>query len=421
MPTSSKRLNHIAQVAATVGSLVLFPILIWQCGHAGFASLLSNYAARVNQIAPANAAVDFAPGDPEAHYLRGAILEAANDLTGAITEYDKATSLRPDDYVLWLSLARARELSGDIPNAIAAAREAVPLAPYYAQPHWQLGNILVRAGQKEEGFKELRLAGASNPTLFPSIIDLGWQLSGGDAQFVVRVIAPQSPEAYQALGDYFRKRGQVAEAITSYHGAGHEAESKRQQFLAELFAAKRFKDAYSLWSIGHAGGSGEAIGILNDGGFEQESDLDALGFGWRRSNKAQSILLSLDVASPREGRATLGVEYKGDSDPGAPIISQLVLVAPNAHYQLAFAARTESIVSGGLPRVVVMDASDNQVLGSPVNLPQQTGNWQNYTIDFNSKETTTAILISCARASCPTSPCPIFGRLWLDNFSLRKL
>jgi hypothetical protein len=48
-----------------------------------------------------------------------------------------------------------------------AARQAIPLAPDYAEPHYQLGNILVRAGQTEEGFKELQLAAASNPTLFP--------------------------------------------------------------------------------------------------------------------------------------------------------------------------------------------------------------------------------------------------------------
>lgn len=421
MLTFAKVPNSTTQLAAAAVLLVLFPILIWQSGRAGIASLLSNYALQINQIAPANDAVKFAPGDPESHFLRGAILEAANDLTGAITQYEKATSLRPDDFVLWLTLARARESNGDIPKALAAARQAVPLAPYYAEPHWQLGNILVRAGQTEEGFKELRLAGASNPSLLPGIIDLAWQVSNGDAQSVTSVIAPESPEAYQALGDYFRKRDQVAEAIRSYRAAGSEAEPKRQQFLAELLAAKRFGDAYSLWLSGQAGGSPEGIGKLSDPGFEQESNLDDPGFGWRRSNKAPSISLSLDPTNPREGRSSLVVEFRGESDPGVPFISQMVLIAPNTHYQLAFGARTDSIVSGGLPRVVVMDAVDNQVLGSPVNLPQQSVQWQNYTIDFNSKDTTTAIIISCSRASCASGPCPVFGRLWLDKFSLRKL
>src|SRR5205807_2254314 len=124
------------------------------------------------------------------------------------------------DYVLWLCLARASELNGDGAAAAAAARKAVPLAPFYAQPHWQLGNILVRAGQRDEAFKELSLAGASNPALLPSIIDLAWQMSNGDSQSVVRTINPQTPESSRVLAEYLRKRGAVAAAIAMFRVAG---------------------------------------------------------------------------------------------------------------------------------------------------------------------------------------------------------
>src|SRR5712664_2657446 len=134
------------QLAKSAGLVMILLFLIWTAGRAGFASLLSAYAARTNQLAAANAAVTLSPRDPEAHYIRAAILEASDDLSTATAEYMRAVSLRPDDYVLWLSLAHARELNGDMPGAIAAAKQAVQLAPYYAQPHWQLGNLLVRAG-----------------------------------------------------------------------------------------------------------------------------------------------------------------------------------------------------------------------------------------------------------------------------------
>lgn len=416
--------NPVPMVTRLLLLLLLLLPLIWFSARAGFSSLLSTYSERSGDLAAADAAVRLSPGDPDAHAVRGAVLEVSDDLNGAIAEYTQAASLRPDDYAQWLSLARVRELNGDVPGAIAAARQAVPLAPWYAQPHWQLGNLLVRAGQRDEGFAELHLAGTSDPTLLPAIIDLAWQFSGGDTQIVTQTTAPQSPEAQKALADYFRKKGKVTEAIAMYAAAGSETELQRQQYLGELIAAKRFKDAYALWSVSHPGNpsnSDNAIGALIDPGFEQESNLDDPGFGWRTTNKASSISFSLDVANPREGRTSLRVEFKGDSDPAAPLISQLVLVAPNTHYQVHFAARTESIVSGGLPRVAVMDASDNQVLGPPVGLPQQTSNWLDYTIDFTPTATTTAIIISCQRDSCSKSPCPIFGRLWLDSFSLQKL
>ena len=415
--------SGVVRAAGSVWLLLVFLLLIWNTARGGFASLLYTYAAGTNQIAAADAAVKLAPNDAEAHFLRAAILEANSDLPAAIAEYEKAAQLRPDDYVLWLALARARELNGELDQALAAAREAVPLAPFYAQPRWQLGNLLVRAGQREEGFKELRLAAASDPTLLPAIIDLAWQLSGGDVNAVKQAIQPRSAESYKALAEYLKKHGEVAEATQMFGLAGSDAEvlRAREQYINELISAKRFKEAYELWSIGRGLSSSNALGAMVDPGFEQESNLDEPGFGWRSENKALTVTLSLETANPKEGKSSLRVEFSGDSAPATPIISQLVLVEPNNRYQLHFAARTESIVSGGLPRVAVVDAGNQEILGQTNAFPETANNWQDYTIDFNSKETTSAIRISLQRESCSKSPCPIFGRLWLDNFSFLKL
>lgn len=402
--------------------LILFLLLIWLAARAGFANLLYTYAAASNQLAPANAAVTMSSGDPETHYIRGAILEAGGDLTAAVAEYQEAIVRRPDDYVLWLSLARAQELNGQAFMAIAAARQASQLAPYYAQPHWQLGNLLVRAGQAEEGFGELRLAGASNPKLLPPLIDLAWQLSRGNLQFVRQAVQPGTPAAYQALAEYFKKRGHPAEAVAMLSAAGSIPDDYRRQYVDELLTSKRYADAYVVWSVGRPPANRSDTGgpILQDPGFEQERNLDQPGFDWRTENKAQTITLSLDPANAKEGKSSLRVEFSGDSDPGTQIISQLVLLEPNARYQIQFAARTESIVSGGLPRVAIVDAGNNDVLGQTDPFPKTAGNWQDYSLDFNSKGTTSAILILLRRERCSESICPIFGRLWLDNFSLKK-
>jgi hypothetical protein len=422
IPAVSRSVHPLARFTG-ICLLILFLLLIWLSARAGFASLLYTYAATSNQLAAANAAISLSPGDPEAHYLRGAILEAGGDLTAASAEYNEAIVHRPDDYVLWLSLARAQELNGQALMAIAAARQATQLAPYYAQPHWQLGNLLVRAGRAEEGFGELRLAGASNPRLLPPIIDLAWQLSRGNVQFVIQAVHPGTPAAYQALAEYFKKRGQVSDAIAVLRSAGNIAEDYRRQYVDELLTAKRFADAYAIWSVDHPpANESDAVGpIMSDPGFEQERRLDEPGFDWHTDNKAQTLTLSLEPANPKEGKSSLRVEFSGDSDPATQIISQLVLVEPNSRYQLHFAARTESIVSGGLPRVAVVDASNKEILGHSNGFPEAGSNWQDYSIDFNSKDTTSAILISLQRDRCSESPCPIFGRLWLDSFSLKKL
>jgi hypothetical protein len=415
---NSKEPHLIARPAGGAVLLIVSLLLAWNAASSGVASLLTAYAAKSNNIAAANAGLRLNSSNPDSHYVRGTILEAS-DLPAAIAEYYQAAIARPDDYVLWLSLARACELNGESKRAIAAARQAVPRAPDYAQPHYQLGNILLRAGQRDEGFRELRLAGGSNPTLMPGIIDLAWRVSGGNVQFVKQAIEPGTPEAYRALGQYFREHREVDAAIAMYAAAGSGAAQDRLSYLAELIAAKRFKEAGALWAVGRPVGA--VPGVMVDPGFEEESNLNDPGFGWRLGERSQGFHLSLDTANPRQGRSSLKVDFNGDADPASPIISQLVLVEPGARYQLRFAVRSEGIVSGGLPGVVVINANANSVLGQSGELPRATDGWRDYTIDFDSGASASAIQIALQRRSCDSSPCPIFGRLWLDSFSLQKL
>ena len=398
--------------------LIVFLLLTWNTARSGLASLLLTYAASSSQIAPANVAVGLDTSNPDAHYARATIL-LASDLPAAIAEYEQAALGRPDDYVLWLSLARARELNGDPAGAVAAARQAVPLAPDYAEPHYQLGNILLRAGQREEAFRELRLAGTSNPSLMPGIIDLAWRVSGGNVEFVKRAIAPGSPSAYRALGQYFRQRNEVGAAIAMYAAAGNAANDDRNSYLGELIAGRRFKDAANLSAVAQQ--TIVTPGVMINPGFEQESNLDEPGFGWRIGENRQGFRLSLDTTNPREGRSSLKVEFSGDSNPSAPVISEIVLIEPAAHYQLRFAARSEGLVSGGLPLLAVIDADADKILKQSEQFPKATEGWRDYTIDFDSGPSASAIKVALQRQLCDKSPCPIFGRLWLDNFSLQKL
>jgi tetratricopeptide (TPR) repeat protein len=407
-------------IITLAGLLVVFVFLTWTAGRAGFSSFLTAKAVKSNLFSAANTAVSLNPADPDAHLVRGAFLEIDNDLPGAIAEYNLASKLRPDDYVVWLDLARASELNGDRAVAIKAAREAVRLAPYYAQPHWQLGNILVRAGARDEGFMELGLAGQSNPTFMPSVIDLAWQSSNGNVEFVVHALKPQRPESYHALASYFRKQGQIDAAISMYEAGGDAAQTDRKAYVGELISTKHFKEAYALWSYGQPANSKDPVALIIDSGFEQEAQLDEPGFGWRGTQKPPSLTMGLDSVDPKEGRSSLRVDFNGDSATGVPIISQLVLIQPKTDYQLRFYFRTEGVVSGGVPRISILDAGDNHLLGQSGGLTQTTAGWLDATIDFVSGTSSEAMRLSLQREGCPQGPCPIYGRLWLDGFSLEK-
>ncbi len=269
---------------------------------------------------------------------------------------------------------------------------------------------------------ELRLAASRNSDLLPAFIDLAWQLSDGNTQSVLAAVEPREPDTYRALADFFRRRGRPAEAIVMFTAAGTEAgkevAAERAAFLAELLREKQFKHANDLWRIAHPVDPDGPM--MADPGFENESDLDEPGFGWRAGLEAEAVKLSLDSSEAHRGRFSLLVSFNGASDPAHAVVSQLVKVLPRTRYRLRFAGRTSDVLSGSLPVVVVMDESTGQQLWQSDSLPQTTNGWRDYQTEFTTLDATEAIQIRLQRRLC-SGPCPIFGRLWLDSFWLENL
>jgi Flp pilus assembly protein TadD len=399
---------------------------MWSAGREGLSRLFASYGSTTNQLEAAERAVALSPSDPEAHYVRASLLADAGELAEAVKEYERAVALRPQDYVLWLELGRARDRANDLDGALTAFKESVRLAPSYARPRWQLGNVLFRAGRREEALAELRRAAAVDRKLLPAAIDLAWAATGGDARAVEQAIQPQTPSMHLALARFFARQGKTSEAVAQYRAAGDVSEQERRVLLEELLAARRFDEAYEVWASTHrenAGAGTSSNGPIINGGFEEAIRLDDPGFGWQLQRGATGVQVSHDALEPRAGTQSLRLVWSGNSDPASPALSQLVLVKPNSRYRLRFAARTEKLVTGALPMITVVDAggSDVRSLAQPVVLPQGPSAWQDYTTEFKTAGETGAVLVSVRRQDCSSNPCPIFGRIWLDDFSMLKI
>src|SRR5262245_58931581 len=109
-------MNLLSKLGPAILVVVLL-LLIWQAGRAGFASLLTASAAKSYHLETAKKAAALDPNEANSFYVSGTILEASQ-VSDAIVEYQKAVANRPDDYALWLSLARARETNGETDAAI---------------------------------------------------------------------------------------------------------------------------------------------------------------------------------------------------------------------------------------------------------------------------------------------------------------
>lgn len=360
--------------------------------------------------------------DPEAHAARGILLLRSREPSAAVAALETATSLRPRDYQLWLRLAEARGQAGETAAARDALNEAVRLAPRYVMPHWRLGNLLLREGRFEEAFVELRQATGRSENFFRYAIYLAWNAYAGDARAVEQALQPQTVGERLTLARFFVNQDKVPEAMQLWRAAGSVAESERRAFINELLAVSRYTAAYEVWANSRAeagkitaapdaGGRNRIV----EGSFEGDVRLDDPGFGWQFT-MTSAVKASPDADKPRAGGRSLRIDFAGDV---GTVFSQLVIVEPSTAYRLRFAARTREVVTGGLPILVITEASQAQLpLAESAPLPAGTSDWRDYTVDLKTTDATHAILISLRRQSCNRTPCPIFGHLWIDDFSL---
>lgn len=399
---------------------------MWGAAQAGISRLFSDYSVRANRLDVADAAVKLTPSDAEAHYARALLLGESGRFDEAITAVERALALRPHDYVLWLELGRDRDQIGDLAGALTAFKEATRLAPSYAQPPWQTGNLLLRAGRRPEAFAELRRAVASDPTLFPRLLDLACGAYGCELVAVTDAVQPQIGSEWLALARYFAKHGQTADAMKLFSAAGEVSAEGGAELMTQLLEAGNYKEAYQVWRSTRGEETGAIPTPVVNSGFEGKLSRENNGFGWRLAQDAQGVAISFESNEKRSGARSLRLDFGGASDPATKIVSQLVLVEPGTAYRLTFAARTGDLVTGGSPIVTVLSASGkgNEIpLALSTPLPQGTSGWREYEVKFKTSAEVSAVFIAFQRQECSGGgggPCPIFGHVWLDDFALQK-
>ncbi len=168
----------------------------------------------------ARMAAGLAPDDPLAHW-RLAEIELRtlppDQISQAIAEYEQATRLSPNDYRFWLSLGRALEQSGDAEKGERAMRRAVELAPSYSYPRWYLGNLLLRSGQEEAAFAELRRASEAYPELQPQVFNLAWQVYRQSPNELANAIGPAVATRAE-FARYLIDSGQLDDGLRIWNG-----------------------------------------------------------------------------------------------------------------------------------------------------------------------------------------------------------
>ncbi len=408
-------------------ALVLSLIATWFFVRWYIGSTLAEYLNPDDRpLQPAQMAAQLAPDDPLAHWQLAEVMQRAlpQDQTASIvTEYEMATRLSPNDYRFWLSLGRALEQSGDFARAEQAMRRAVALAPAYAFPRWYLGNLLLRNGQEAEAFSEFHRAGDADSELLPQIFSLAWQLYDKNYDALKNAIGPAVHWRAEFV-KYLIGRSEFDTALRSWNDlTSNDKSSSRtvgELLMKKLLEAKRFGQSMAVANDLAANGAARSQkGQFTDGGFELPPSA-ANVFGWQIKS-IQQAQTALDRATHHGGAQSLRIQFQARAQVDFANVSQLVVVEPDAQYDLDCFIKTRELESERTPIVQIIDAAEGFVLASSPAAPGGDNDWQPLTASFKTGPKTEAVIIKLTRAQCEdVTLCPIFGTLWYDDFNLRR-
>src|SRR5467141_2275364 len=117
------------------------------------------------------------------------------DVRRAIRSYVSALSLNPASSEIWLDLASAYESEANLVAARDAFLHAKKVYPLSAEVSWRYGNFLLRQGELEPAFTEMRLAVEADPTRAAEAFSRSLR-AGASIETALDRVLPPVGEAY---------------------------------------------------------------------------------------------------------------------------------------------------------------------------------------------------------------------------------
>ncbi len=382
-----------------------------------------------NNLYLAQVAQTLAPNDPLTHWRLAQVSQQRLPLDQAavaLSEFERAVSLAPNDYRFWVALGMAREQLGDIAGGEQALRQAVALAPSYANPRWYLGNLLLRSGRYDLAFAELRTASEADPEgLRTQLFNIVRQIYSSDFEGLQKAVGSK-PETRAQFSLYLLDQNRVDEGLRMWNSLSPDEKKANkptgESVLAKLISNVRFHDALRIWNELVPGPAYRVEeGRMTDGGFEDQIAYSPeIVFGWQVRNVPQ-MEIGIDPTTSHNGSRSLRLTFQVRAQLEGISASQLLPVAKNTDYEFECFVKTSKLQSGGPPMIQIVDAATGAVLVTSDPSPSGDSDWNRIGLSFKTTDKTEAVTVRITRDSCEDAKmCPIFGSIWYDDFSLKR-
>lgn len=420
VPLSTPVARRTLLFAAAVlgGSLAFF----------GFRYAAAQYFSTLGSREGLEKAVRLEPGNARHWHLLGRSWQydiERQDLPRAIDSYRRSLLLNPRSPAVWLDLAAAYEAEGDFASAASAFLSARKSHPVSAEVAWHYGNFLLRQGDLNAAFAEIRRSLEADPLRAAAAVSVCWSANPDSAVLLGQVLPPSREVYLAALQVLVAERAADASLEVWKRLAGlHPRIELREVFpFLDLLlqtahgaeAALVWKQALEFAAISDPGGPAESL--LWDGGFE--SDVRG-GLSWRLPDE-KGVQTGYDQGVKHSGKQSLRVHFDGSRNLQFNGVCQLVPVTPGTVHQFSGWMRTETITSD---RGVFLMLFAPGVPGSPVLATPElraTEPWTHWALSWQAGKDVRVAEICMARAPSQKIDNKIAGTVWLDDLALIPL
>jgi hypothetical protein len=417
MPAS--RLILVVGACAIAGAISYFGVCSALASHYADLGTLEGYE-RATRLEPKNA-----------RYwdLLGRLREfdtEHTDLRGAFQAYQTSLSLNPRSADTWLDLASL--LEGSDPGAARAAflkaQRAYPASPDVS---WRYGNFLLRQGETNPAFAEIRGAVEADPKRAVDAFLLFRRLEPNLDIVFERDLPPVSSVYLDVMRRLIEeRRADLALKVWSRLVAVHPKlqPSEIIYFVDGLLNIGQTIEARRVWD--------RAITFMNipktddpegsvvwDGGFE--TDVTGGGLVWRVDASPGSFI-SYDKKVKHSGARALRISFDGTKNVHFQGVCERVAVEPETSYEFSAWLKTDRLTSdrGVYFRLTTLDNKENQVNQTA----DSTGTtpWTRISLTWEAPKQSHLLEICVIRDSSGNfDEYKIAGTAWVDDISLVPL
>src|SRR6266852_2686559 len=367
------------------------------------------------------------PGDFRNWHLLGRYWQynlEDTDTTRAIQAYIVALSLNPRSAEIWSDLATAYEGEGNVPAARDAFLHAKRAYPASAEVSWQYGNFLLRQGELDAAFSEMRLAIEADPKRAAEAFSRSLRAGSTIETALDRVLPPIS-EAYvdvirdQTTDEHTANALKVWDRLASLHPRISVYDSF--SLISALMTERRIAEASRVWdqAVLFAGLTDLQTppgSLLWDGGFE--SGITGGGFSWLFSEGFRGVQLGIDTQEKHSGNRSLRLIFDGKSNVNFAGVCHYVPVQPSSAYLFSAWVKTRALTTDQGIRFQLHSLDSQYTATANTSDVRGTAPWTRIAMSWTPANDVHEVQVCLIRFPSNEAENKIQGTVWVDDVAL---